>query len=369
MEIGIPKENRDLDRRVQLGVSTVAQLVGRGHKVYVQRGVGEGAGFSDEDYGRVGATIVYSAEEVYKRSQLICRVNTPLLDELDEMQPGQIICGFAHLSAASPQVLDKVLSRGLTMVGYELLTTEDGRRPLLQPMSEIAGRLLPQLAATMLQSPGGRGILLSGVPGLAPAEVTILGAGVVGFNAARAFAGLGAQVTVLDEASRLAEADRIFDILGRIRLMYAYPHHIAKAVAFADVFVGAILIPGERTPLLVTEEMVKSMRPGSVIMDISIDQGGCVETSRPTTLRDPTFVKHGIIHYCVPNCTALVARTASRVLSNVVRPYVLRLADDVTELRSNPVLRSALLVYKGRVVNRQLAAAHRLEAAVLEDIR
>jgi len=368
MEIGIPKEIRDLDQRVQLGVNTVALLVSRGHKVYVQKGAGEGAGFSDDEYRRSGATVVYSAEEVYKRAEMICRVNTPSMDEIDEMQPGQIICGFAHLSAASPQRMEKMLSRGLTVMAYELLTTADGRRPILQPMSEIAGRLLPQIAATLLQSPAGRGILLSGVPGLPPAEVTILGAGVVGFNAARAFAGLGAQVTVLDEAARLAEADRIFDILGRIRLMYAYPHQIAKAVAYADVFVGAILIPGERAPMLVTEEMVKSMRPGSVVLDVSIDQGGCVETSRLTTLRDPVFVSHGITHYCVPNFTALVARTASRVLSNVVRPYVLRLADSPGELRSDAELRSALMVYKGRVVNRQLAAAHRLEVAVLEDI-
>ena len=368
MEIGIPKEIRDRDQRVQLGSNSVTELSARGHRVYVQKGAGEGAGFSDDDFRKSGATVVYSAEEVYKRAQMICRVNTPSVDEIEEMQPGQIICGFAHLSAASPQRLSRVLARGLTMVGYELLTTAGGHRPILRPMSEIAGRLLPQIAGTLMQSPGGRGVLLSGVPGLPPADVTILGAGVVGFNAARAFAGLGAQVTVLDEASRLAEADRIFDIPGRMRLMYAYPNQIAKAVAFADVLVGAILSPGERAPLLVTEEMVRSMRPGSVILDVSIDQGGCVETSHPTTLRDPTFVRHGVIHYCVPNFTALVARTSSRVLSNVVRPYVLRIAGDVGELRRDPELRSALAVYNGRVVNRQLAAAHRLEAAVLEEI-
>jgi alanine dehydrogenase len=367
MEIGIPRETRDLDQRVQLGINTVGQLTARGHRVYVEKGAGEGAGFTDEEYRRAGATVVYSAEEVYKRAQMICRVNTPSLEELEEMQPGQIICGFAHLSAASPQRMERVLARGVTMLGYELLTTADGRRPILQPMSQIAGRLVPQIAATLLQSPGGRGILLSGIPGLPPAEVTILGAGVVGFNAARAFAGLGAQVTVLDEASRLAEADRIFDMMGRLRLMYAYPHQIAKAVAFADVFVGAILIPGERTPLLVTEEMVQSMRPGSVIIDVSIDQGGCVETCRPTTLRDPTFVKHGITHYAVPNFTALVARTASRVLSNVVRPYVLRLADNPDELRTDPEIRSALLVHRGKVVHPRLAAAHRLPLHDLED--
>jgi alanine dehydrogenase len=368
MDIGIPKELRDLDLRVQLGVNTVAQLVEHGHKVYLQTRAGEGAGFTDEEFVRAGATVVYSAEEVYKRAELICRVNTPSLEEVEEMQPGQIVCGFAHLAAASPKRMEKILSRGVSVVAYEMLQDNRGARSILRPMSEVAGRLVPQIAARLLESPAGRGLLLSGIPGLPPAEVAILGAGVVGFNAARAFAGLGAQVTVLDEARRLMEVDQIFDTPGRIRLMYAYPDQIAKATAFADVFVGAILTPGERAPHLVTEDMVRSMKPGSVIIDVSIDQGGCVETSRPTTLRDPTYVAHGITHYCVPNFTALVARTASRALSNVVRPYVVRLADDTASLRTDPELRSALVVHRGQVVNPLVAAAHRLRPATLEEI-
>jgi alanine dehydrogenase len=368
MNIGIPKECRDLDFRVQLGENTVAQLVGRGHAVYVQTGAGAGAGFSDENYVRAGATIVYSAEEVTKRSHLICRVNTPTLAEVEEMEEGQIVCGFAHLAAASRQRMENILRRKVTMIACELLRDVRGTRPILQPMSEIGGRLVPQIAARLLESPAGRGLLLSGIPGLPPAEVAILGAGTVGFNAARAFAGLGAQVTVLDEGSRLAEADQIFDVPGRIRLMYSYPDQIAKAAAFCDVLVGAILIPGARAPRLVTEEMVRKMRPGSVIVDVSIDQGGCVETSRPTTLRDPTFTKHGVIHYCVPNFTALVARTASRALSNVVRPYICRLAEDPQSLRSDPALRSATVVYRGEVVNQRLAEAHQLRAVPLEEL-
>jgi len=368
MEIGIPKEHRDLDLRVQLGINTVAGLVGNGHQVYVENGAGEGAGFADEGYARAGATIVYSVEEVYKRAQMVCRVNTPSLEEIAEMESGQIICGFAHLSAASPQRMEKLLRRGVTVIAYELLRVLE-TRPILQPMSELAGRLVPQICARLLESPAGRGLLLSGIPGLPPAEVAILGAGEVGFNAARTFAGMGAQVTVLDRPERLAVIDRIYDTPGRFRLMYAYPDQIAKAVAFADVFVGAILLPGERTPHLVTEEMVKSMHPGSVVIDVSIDQGGCVETSRPTTLRDPTFVKHGVIHYCVPNFTALVARTASRVLSNVVRPFVTRLADDPASMVRDPDLRSALVVHKGRVVSPQLALAHRLDCVDPEDSR
>lgn len=368
MDIGIPKEARDLDQRVGLGVNTVAQLTGHGHQVFVQTGAGAGAGFTDDEYIGAGATIVYSAEEVYKRAQMICRVNTPSLEEIDEMLPEQIVCGFAHLSAASSQRLERILEKRVTIFAYEMLQDEEAQRPILRPMSEIAGLLVPQIAANLLQSPNGRGLLVSGIPGLPPAEITILGAGEVGFNAARAFVGLGAQVTVLDEARRLAELDRVFDVSGHIRTMYAYPNQIAKAVSYANVLVGAVLRRGERAPLLVTEEMVAEMRPGAVILDVSIDQGGCVETSRPTTLRDPTYVKHGVIHYCVPNLTALVARTASRALSSVVRPYVPRLADDPAALFEDP-LRSAVVVHKGELVNHQIAATHRRTAANLEDLR
>ncbi len=368
MEIGIPKEHRDLDLRVQLGTNTVAGLTSAGHKVYVQTGAGDGAGFSDESYARAGATIVYSAEEVYKRARMVCRVGTPSLEEIAEMEPGQIICGFAHLSAASPQRMTRLLASGVSVLAYELLRDKE-TRPILQPMSELAGRLVPQICARLLESPAGRGLLLSGIPGLPPAEVAILGAGSVGFNAARTFAGMGAQVTVLDRSVRLAAIDRIYDTPGRFRLMYAYPDQIAKAVAYADVFVGAILLPGERAPHVVSEEMVKAMRPGSVVIDVSIDQGGCVETSRPTTLRDPTFVKHGVIHYCVPNFTALAARTASRVLSNVVRPYVTRLANDPESMLRDQDLRSALCIHKGKVVSPQLALAHRMVCVNPEDTR
>ena len=368
MDIGIPTEQYDLDLRVGLGVNSVAQLSAAGHAVYIQRGAGEGAGFSDEAYIEAGGTIVYSAEEVYKRARLICRVNTPTLAEVGELQPGQMVCGFAHLSAASPARLRQILASGATMVAYEMLRDERGARPILRPMSQMGGRLVSQIAASLLQSPEGKGVLLAGIPGLPPAEVTILGAGEVGLNAARAFAGQGAQVTVLDDASRLVDLDRIFDEPGRVRLMYASETQIARAAAFADVFVGAILIPGERTPHLVTEQMVRDMRAGSVIIDVSIDQGGCVETSRPTTLRDPTFVKHEVIHYCVPNFTALVARTASRALSNVVRPHLLRLAADPGALQTDPQLRSAVVVANGEVVSPSLAAAHDMPARRLQEV-
>ncbi len=361
MHISIPKEVRDLDLRVALGTNSVAQLVNLGHQVYVQTGAGVGAGFADEHYTQAGATIVYSAEEAYKRAELICKVTTPSLEEIDELLPHQILCGFGHLAAASKQRFRKLLDKKVSYIAYEMLRDLEGSRPLLRTMSEIAGRLIPQVAARLLESPEGRGVLLAGIPGLPPAEVCILGAGEVGFNAARSFAGMGAQVTVLDDAHRLSELDRVFDVPGRIRLVHAYPDQIAKAAAFADVLVGAILRPGERTPHVVTEEMVQTMRPGTVIIDVSVDQGGCVATTRPTTLRDPTFVQHGVIHYGVPNFTSLVARTASRALSNMLRPYLQRLHQSREVLVQDPEVRSALMIFRGQVVDPRLAAAQGVE--------
>jgi alanine dehydrogenase len=369
MDIGIPKEARDLDLRVSLGANAVGQMVSAGHKVYVQKDAGAGAGFADEQYVAAGGTIVYSAEEVYKRAQLICKVTTPVLEEIQEMQPGQIVCSFAHLAAASTKRLRRLLDKQVTVVALELLREPDGAMPILRTMSEIGGRLVPQIASWLLQSPHGRGVLLSGIPGLPPAEVCVLGGGAVGFNAARAFAGVGAQVTVLDEPERLAEIDRLFDLPGRIRLTYAFPDQIAKAVAFSDVLVGAVRLAGTRAPTIVNEAMVQSMRPGSVIVDVSIDQGGCVDTARPTTLRDPWYRKHDVIHYCVPNFTALVARTASRALSSVLRPYVLRLADKADAISTDPAIRAAVVVHAGRVVNPQIAAAHQMASASPEAVR
>ena len=368
MNVGVPKEARDLDGRVGLGPNSVAEVVERGHAVYVQTGAGLGAGFTDQDYVQKGATIAYTTEEVYKRSKLICKVNTPSLEEIDEMVPEQIICTFAHLAAASTKRFQKLVDKNITVVAYEMLGDASGNRPILRSFSEIAGRLVPQVAASLLESPNGWGLLLAGIPGIPPAEVSIIGAGTVGLNAARCFAGMGAQVTVLDQSDRLSELDRLFDAPSRMRMMFAYPNKIAKAVSFSNVLVGAVLKPGERTPPVVTEQMVASMRPGSVIIDVSIDQGGCIETSRPTTLRDPTFVKHGVVHYCVPNFTALVARTASRALSNVLRPFVVLLASKPRGLIDDPILSSAVVLYHGQVVNPKLAMAQNAELVKLEEV-
>lgn len=368
MNIGIPKESGTHEARVGHGVKSVAQLVSGGHRVYVESDAGTRAGFPDEDFVRAGATIVYSAEEVYFRSDLIFRVRAPAVSEMDHLQEGQTICCFAYLYSKPTSGLTKLMDRGVSVLAYESIEDSQGRRPVLRPMSEIAGRMAPQIAAFLLQSPRGRGILLSGIPGVLPAEVVVLGAGEVGFNAARVFAGMGAQVTVLDNAERLVELDRIFDVSGRLRLQYAGPHQIEAAVIKADVVVGAVMLPEQRSPVLVSEELVRKMAAGSVIIDMSINEGGCVATSRPTTLEHPTYVAHDVIHCCLPSIPSLVARTATEALSITTRPYLQRLADDPARLATDRELRSGLRLYKGKIVNKQLAELHHLPFSNLEDL-
>lgn len=358
MRIGIPREAHDQEARVAQGPRSVADFVAEGHEVYVEQGAGQAAGFADEEYVQAGATIVYSAEEAHYRSEIVCRVRLPPYEQLELLQPGQLLCCFAQLFAASPRVITRLQQRQATVLAYERLVDASGQRPILRPMSEIAGRLTPQIAATLLQTPPGRGTLLAGIPGIPPADVVILGAGDVGYNAARAFTGMGAQVTVLDRPERLVELDRVFDIPGRLRLVFSQPRQIAQAVSYADVLVGAAMGPDGRTPMLVSEPEVRTMRPGSVIIDVSIDSGGCVETSHPTHLTDPFYIKHGVIHYCLPSMTSLVARTASRALSIAARPYLLRLLHDLESLLRDPVLRSGLMIHNGRIVNDRLAKHH-----------
>jgi alanine dehydrogenase len=346
----------------------VAQLVAGGHRVYVERDAGTRAGFPDKDFVQAGATIVYSAEEVYFRSDLIFRVWAPSPTDIDLLQEGQTICCFAYLYSRPTSTIKKLMDRGVSVLAYESIEDRNGRRPILRPMSEIAGRMVPQIAAFLLQSPRGRGVLLSGIPGVLPAEVVVLGAGEVGFNAARAFAGVGAQVTVLDSAERLVELDRIFDVSGRLGLQYAGPHQIESAVCKADVVIGAVMLPEQRSPVLVSEEMVRNMAAGSVIIDVSINEGGCVETSRPTTLEHPTYVKHDVIHCCLPSIPSLVARTATEAMSITTRPYLQRLADKPSILGTDPELRSGLRIYKGKIVNKQLADIHHQPVFDLEDL-
>ncbi len=323
MEFGVPKEVRDLDLRVGLTPAAALALSEAGHTVYVQQGAGAGASFTDEHYRRAGAQIVYSAEEAYGRADVVAKVTRPTAGEHGFFRHGQTIFSFLHLSVSSPDLLDALVAQEITAIAYETIQDEDGRRPVLVPMSEIAGRMAPIIAGHLLMNTnGGRGALLSGIPGVPPAAIVILGGGVLGFNAARAFLGLGAQVTLLDiNVRQLQRLDDAFG--GRVTTMIANEFNLKRAADFADVLVGSVLMPGQRAPALVSREMVRRMRPGSAIIDFSIDQGGCVETSRPTTLRDPTYVEEEVIHFCVPNVTAAVARTSSYAISNAALPFLL----------------------------------------------
>ncbi|HXF83444.1 MAG TPA: alanine dehydrogenase [bacterium] len=347
MDFGVPREVRPGEHRVGLSAPGVDALVRGGHRVLVERGAGAAAGFSDDEYRQAGALVVYSAEEVWRRAAVVVKVSRPTADE-HAFFAGQTLLAFLHLSVASPDLREALRRARVTAIAAEMIQTEDGAFPVLQPTSEVAGRLAPVIAGGLLEThvPGlpdpdqmGRGILLSGIPGVPPANVVILGAGVVGSNAARAFLGAGAQVTVLDkDPARLRRLDAA--CAGRVVTMLATPYHIAKAVAFADVLIGAVYVVGQRAPVLVTREMVRTMRPRAVIIDFSIDQGGCVETSRPTTHRDPVFIAEGVIHYCVPNVPARVARTASHAWSNAVLPYLLLIGERGVE---DALLRCAAL--------------------------
>lgn len=325
MVIGVPKEIKEGERRVALTPAGVHTLCRDGHRVLVEQGAGQGSGLQDEEYAREGAEILSSAEEVYRRAELVVKVKEPLEQEWPWLQEGQILFTYLHL-ASSERLTHALLERGIIGVAYETVETEEGRLPLLVPMSEVAGRMAVQVAMRFLETDyGGRGILLSGVPGVPPAEVVILGCGVVGLNAAKIAAGLGAHVTILDiNHDRLKYVDDVLH--GSVMTVYSNPYTIQRAVAYADVLIGAVLVPGARAPVLVSEEMVRRMKPGAVIVDVSVDQGGCVETIRPTTHTQPVYVLHEVLHYGVPNMPAAVPRTSTHALTNATLPYIRAIA-------------------------------------------
>ena len=360
MNVGIPKERRELEQRVGLTPYGVELLTRAGHTCYVEKEAGSGAGFTDYHYERTGGRIVYSGEEVYGRSDLVLKVGRPTGEELDWLREGQIIAGFLHLAAARHHKVEVLLEKRVTAIAYETIEEDDETLPVLRTMSEVAGRMAPQLAATFLQSDhGGRGVLLSGVPGVPAARVVILGAGVLGTNAARAFVGLGANVFILDHSlERLRQVDQEFN--ERVTTMVSYPFNITRVARFAEVLIGAILTPGARAPIIVTREMVRSMKKGAVILDFSIDQGGCVETSRPTTLRDPVFIEEGVVQFCVPNVPGAVPRTATHAFNNAVWPYLRHIAEVGVKqaLEDMPALARGVAVKDGEIVNEVLAAAY-----------
>lgn len=357
MMIGVPREIHRREYRVGLTPNAVRWFTQRGHAVVVERDAGLEARFPDTEYEAAGARVVYSSEETYKRCDLICRVGTLSPTELDLVRPGSVICAFHHLVVAPRPVIDGLMELEVTAIGYELIQDESGERSVLLPLSEMAGEMAVFIAAELLQcESGGRGIVLGAVPGVPPPTVLVLGAGTVGRSAARRALAVGAQVIVLDEdLTKLRRLSR--ELPGPLVTQLVTQERLEHFTRVADVLIGAVLIPGAKAPYLVTEEMVKRMRAGSVIIDVSIDQGGCVETSRPTSLEDPTFIVHDVVHYCVPNMTANVARTASRALSDAVRAPLSHIADvGITQaLSEHPGLAEGVYLYRGEPVHPSLA--------------
>jgi alanine dehydrogenase len=326
MNIGVVRERGPFDRRVALTPPVVRRLAGAGHTVWVESCAGDGAMFPDTAYMRAGAQIAYSPAEVIGRADLVTKVSRPTAEEIRYCRPGTAVMAFYHMAVADRDLLDALADHNLTAIGSEIIQLENGRRPVLAAISEIAGQMTVPIAAHLMRSSsGGRGILLGGTPGVPPARVMVLGAGAVGSAAARTAVAAGARVMAFDVAP--SKLRRIIEHVRGVETCLADPDAIAEAVAGADVVIGAVLVAGTRSPHVVTRAMVETMQPGSAIIDVSIDEGGCVETSRPTTLAQPTFVHKGVTHFCVPNFTADLGRSSSVAIAQAMLPYVLNIAD------------------------------------------
>jgi alanine dehydrogenase len=356
MRVGCPKEIKTHEYRVGLTPESAAELVRAGHDVLMETKAGEGIGASDERYRSIGAKILPNADAVFSEAEMIVKVKEPLAAEIARLRPHHVLFTYLHL-APDPEQAEGLMRSGATCIAYETVTDKDGRLPLLKPMSEVAGRMSIQVGAHFLEKAnGGRGVLMGGVPGVRPADVVILGAGVAGYNAAQIAVGMRARVTVFDKnPARLEELDREFN--GRLETVYSTSAAVAEAVKEADVVVGAVLIAGAAAPKLITRDMLKTMRPGAVLVDISIDQGGCFETSYPTTHSDPVFMVDGIIHYCVANMPGAVARTSAFALNNATLPFTLALANKGAKqaLVDDPHLANGLNVYEGAIAHEAVA--------------
>ncbi|MEM9145279.1 MAG: alanine dehydrogenase [Pseudomonadota bacterium] len=352
MRIGCPKEVKTREYRVGLTPSAAREAIAHDHSVVVETGAGAGAGFGDEDYVAAGATIVETAEAVFAEAELIVKVKEPQPEERKRLSAGQVLFTYLHLAPDPDQTRD-LLESGVTAIAYETVTDRSGGLPLLAPMSEVAGRLAPQTGSWALQKAnGGRGVLMGGVPGVGPAEVVILGGGVVGTNAARIAAGMGADVTVLDlSLDRLRHLDEVYR--GLFRTRYASKSATAEDIRRADMIIGAVLIPGAAAPRLVSRTDLSELKPGAVLVDVAIDQGGCFETSRPTTHDDPIYEVDGIIHYCVANMPGAVPRTSTIALGNATLRHMLAIADKgwVEACRADPNLLAGLNVHAGQLTN------------------
>ncbi|GAB4542986.1 MAG: alanine dehydrogenase [Anaerolineales bacterium] len=351
MYIGIPKESRPFEYRVGFSPAGVEILTQHGHQVFIEHEAGLVAGFSDQDYEKVGARLAYSPEEVFARADLVLKISRPLKGEIEWMQDGAAIAGFLHLASSSQDQIDLLLSKKITSLAYEQISDEAGGLPVLRPFSLMSGAMLAQISARMLQNNcGGKGISLSGLPGVPPAEVVIIGGGVVGSSAARYLVAAGAHVTVIDKS--MTTLEKIANNFPGVVTLLSTKRNIERAAAYADVLIGAVLVSGQRAPVVVTREMVRGMKPRSVIIDVSIDQGGCVETSRPTTHEHPSYIEEGMVHYCVPNISSVVARSASHVLVNSALPYILELTNrGIENAMSNPYIQAAINTHNGKMLN------------------
>jgi alanine dehydrogenase len=362
--VGIPKEIKDSESRVSVVPDGVAELVHHGHSVLVEAGAGRGARFGDDEYVEAGGTVVATADEVFGEADLIVKVKEPIPTEYDRFRPGQQLFTYLHL-AADQRLTEFLLEREIDSIAYETVQTAGGKLPLLTPMSEVAGRMSVQAAAKALETPsGGAGILLGGVPGTPAAKVTIIGGGVSGTEAAKIALGMRAIVRVLDtNAGRLEYLSDVFG--GRLDLVIPNRAVTATYVAESDVVIGAVLVPGAKAPKLVSREMIASMRPGSVVVDIAIDQGGCFETSRPTTHSEPTYVEEGVVHYCVANIPGAVARTSTLALTAATLPYLVTVADLGVRAAAatDPALALGLSTVGGDLLNAAVAEAHNLPFA------
>lgn len=369
MIIGLPKEIKDSESRVGLVPAGVHALVQDGHKVFVEAGAGDGSGISDDEFKAAGGEIVPTAGDTWERADMVVKVKEPIGPELGAMQEGQILFTYLHLAPA-PELTKVLLERRVTGIAYETIRLPNGSLPLLTPMSEVAGRMSIQVGAFYLQKPnGGRGELLGGVPGVPPANVVIMGGGTVGTNAAKMAVGLGARVTIIDlDADRLRYLDDIF--FGQIETLMSNPYNIEDSVGKADLLIGGVLIVGAEAPKLVTRPMISSMKKGAVVVDVAVDQGGCCETTRPTTHSHPTFVVEDVVHYCVANMPGAVPRTSTFALTNVTLPYARKLARfgfKEAALR-DPALGQGVNVYLGHVTCRPVAQSLGLPTIPLESL-
>jgi len=350
MNIGIPKERRPFEFRVGMTPAGVEALTKLGHPCYVEHEAGLGAGFSDMDYERGGARVVYSPEEAFGRADLVLKVARPLYEELQWLSGDAAIAGLLHLTSSRKDKIDLLQHKQITAIAYEQVRLPDGSMPVRAPLSQIGGYLAAQIGARLLQNDsGGKGILLGGMAGIPPAEVAVIGAGLSGACAVQAFLGMRAHLTVLD--TDLTALQRICERFPGVVTMVSNPRNIARVCTYADIVAAAIMVPGERAPIVITREMVRSMKPRSVIMDLSIDEGGCVETSRPTTHDRSYYEEEGVIHYCVPNIPSVVARTATYAFINAAFPFILKIVNEGVDKakEEDPAIANGIMVYRGKL--------------------